>query len=90
MNMVCCGKIIRTPFCPTCGKAVGSADSLLAYLEYELAKTILKKGHAENRVDPEYDFYRPENKIKNEVFLKTICAKIERIESWINLVSDIL
>ena len=88
MRMECCGKTINTPFCPICGKAIGSAGSLLSHLQAELKRTHDKKERCERRLRPDYEFYKKREQGRNESNLKTILAKIDRLNSWIKWVME--
>ena len=89
MKLECCGKPVRTPFCPYCGEPLDSCGSLLQYLRSELAKTLsvsqrLQK-KIENTKDIKYLKYRLQS---DETSLKTSFLKQDRIAGWINLIND--
>ena len=88
MRSECCGKQLRTPFCPYCGRQTHSPESLLQYLEHELLLTERQCERLKHWIDPEHEFYHPRNLQKHTTALQTWTYKKDRIESWIEWIRN--
>jgi hypothetical protein len=86
MKNECCGKVVRTPYCPICGNKTDGPESLLAYLQEELKAANTNKARILHRLDESSKFYRAVHRKRNESKLTTCEAKIERIKGWIEFV----
>ena len=90
MRQECCGKPLRTPYCPYCGKRPSCPESLLDFLvsEQELAET--RCARLTEKLDPKYEYYKPALVDKHQGSLKTWEAKAARISAWIAFVEAAL
>ena len=84
MKIECCGKSVSTPFCPYCGKAIGSEFSLVNYLILEQAALSRKKDSCNEKL--QNNELPSHLRLRYTSQIKTLEAKSERLGEWIKWV----
>jgi len=90
MRQECCGKPLRTPYCPHCGNKSDSEESLLLYLVCEKELAERRCARLRDGLDPEYKYYKPSRAEITRVQLQTWADKINRLTAWIAFVEAAL
>lgn len=86
MKIECCGRPVTTPFCPYCGKGIGSGNGLINFLTAEKVKLSQKKDVIEKKMkDPTLP---PPFRLRNESQIKTLDSKIDRLSEWIDWANE--
>ena len=90
MRQECCGKPLRTPYCPYCGNKGDSEESLLMFLKYEQKIAEQQCMWLRARLNPERKGYKASKVETVQAHLKTWTNKVERLSKWIAFVEAAL
>jgi len=85
MKLECCGKPVRTPFCPLCGAEISSSFGLSIYLTNEINKCTDQIERLAARIELPEQYFKSRVTLRKE--LATWKLKETTIMGWLDWVS---